>query len=177
MSSSVRVKGDFRKLDEIVKGLTGDKFLVKIGILGRKAGRRPVVHVQDKEGNTKPRIKKGKASLTNAELGLVHELGSPSRGIPARSFLRMPLFLKQDDIIAEAAPLAKEKMATGNLRGVLVVLGVTCENVIQDAFGSAGFGNWAPDSSATKARKGSAAPLIDSGQLRKAITSSVEKRT
>lgn len=175
--SSVRVKANFDKLDKIVKGLVGDAYIVKIGIMGRKAGRRPVVHTQDKEGKTSARIRRGKASLTNAELGLVHELGSPSRGIPARSFLRMPLFLKQEEIIAEAAPLAREKMAQGNMRGVLVVLGTAAENTIQDAFGSAGFGSWAPDSAATIKRKGSAAPLIDSAQLRKAITSAVEKRT
>ena len=132
--------------------------VVKVGILGDKNKR-------DDSGE-----------VTNAEIGLVHELGSKSRNIPARSFLQMPLHQRQQEIVAETKAGAESKIKKGDTLAVLKTLGVACENAVQDAFGTQGFDTWEPDKPETIARKGSAAPLIDSAQLRKSITSKVEKK-
>ena len=157
MPKAVVLKNDFTALNRFVRGLTGPAYIVKIGIMGEKSART-------------------KGAVTNAELGLVHELGSFKRGIPPRSFLRMPLHQKQNDILEEARQGMDKKLEKGDMVGVLKGLGVACENAVQDAFGSRGFGTWAPDKPATVARKGSDAPLIDRGELRKAITSKVERK-
>jgi phage gpG-like protein len=144
------VKSDFRALNDFVKGITS-KANVKVGIFGKKSGR--------KEG-----------SLTNAEVGAIHEFGSFSRGIPARSFLRMPLFQKSETIVSEGSAGSLKMLAKGNLIGILKNLGIACERAILGAFDSRGYGTWAP----LKVRKGT--PLIDTGQLRRAITSKVERK-
>ena len=152
------VRGDFKALDAFVKGMTGPKMVVKLGVFGNK-------NTRDEGGGT-----------TNAEIGLVHELGSRSRNIPSRSFLRMPLHQRQTEIVAETKVGAEKKLAEGNVVGVLNTLGASCHNAVQDAFGSQGFGTWPDDKEATKARKGKdPAVLIDSGQLRRSIAWKVEK--
>ncbi len=169
------LKNDFTALNRFVLGMAGFKQIVKLGILGKKTNRHEVGHRVGKDGKIKTVRTRQKDTVTNAEIGLVHELGSVSRNIPARSFLRMPLHQRQEQILAEAKAGAEEKMAKGDTTGVLKTLGIAAENAVQDAFSSRGFGTWAPDSAATKARKGSDAPLIDSAQFRKSITSKVEK--
>ena len=177
MAESRIVKSDFRALNKFVQGLTGPKFVVKVGILGNKTARH-------------------KDELTNAELGLIHEFGAGR--IPPRSFLRLPLFLKSREIIAEASEGFFKFLWKGDMKPVLAQLGVACENAIQDAFGSMGFGQWPQNAYSTilrklkKARKnvwqrkqlaaevlsGGAThtmPLIDSGQLRRSISSKVER--
>jgi phage gpG-like protein len=114
--------------------------------------------------------------LTNAEVGAIHEFGSWSGGIPPRPFLRLPLFQKSEEIVSDASDGALKKLAEGDNVGILKRLGLACEKAIQEAFASAGFGSWAPNTPGTIRRKGSSSPLIDRGELRRAITSKVEKR-
>jgi hypothetical protein len=149
------LKFNFDRLNKVVKALSGQKYVVKVGILGNKVSRKSNV-------------------LTNAEVGLVHEFGSASRKIPPRSFLRMPIYTQAEKIIKETSAGAENDIAEGRIVRVMTRLGVAAENAIQDAFGSAGFGNWAPDKPATVRRKGSESPLIDTAQLRKSISSKVE---
>jgi len=150
------VKCDFSKLNAFVKGISG-RSSVKIGIFGNKTKR--------KEG-----------ALTNAEVGAIHEFGSFSRGIPPRSFLRLPLFQKSDKIVAEASHGSLKRLADGDIVGLLKRFGIACENAIQEAFASAGFGSWAPNAPSTIKAKGSSAPLIDEGELRRSIASKVERK-
>ncbi len=153
MNSGMSTRYNMSKLQIFVKSLD-DKHHVQIGIFGNKANR-----------------KKGVA--TNAELGAIHEFGSFSRGIPARSFLRMPVSTQSTQIIKETTGSSKGLVASGKIVLLLKRLGTACENAIQRAFESRGFGTWAPDKPATVRRKGSDSPLIDTAQLRRSIASRV----
>ncbi len=147
------VKYDLDPLHKFVKGMN-DKHRVRVGIFGGKNGRQ-------------------KGAETNASLGAIHEFGSISGGIPARSFLRMPIHNKKTEILKDASVGAGALLAQGNSLGVLKRLGIACENAVQMAFESRGFGTWKADALATVRRKRSSAPLIDTGQLRRSITSKV----
>lgn len=165
---------DFTGLHNFVRLMdSAGKYVVKVGIFGNKTARGAVD--RDKQGHGKVR-KGSQATLTNAELGLIHELGSKTRHIPARSFLRMPLSLKSKEILAAAFIGAPELLRKGDIRGILAHLGIACEKWIQTAFATGGFGSWAPDKPATVKRKGSDSPLIDSAQLRRSIASQVAER-
>jgi hypothetical protein len=158
------------KLHTLVKGLDKN-IVVKVGIFGDKAAR--------KEG-----------PLTNADVGLVHEVGSYKRNIPMRSFLRMPLFQKSKEIIAQSGKNMKKLLAEGNKMQILKNLGVACEAAIGEAFNTKGFGLWRANKTATrraKLRRGgfkgkklsralklADSPLIDTGQLQRSISSKVE---
>ncbi len=150
------VEFDFKKLNKFVKGLTTD-MVVQVGIFGKKTQRK------DESGS----------GLTNAEVGFIHEFGQPP-DIPRRSFLRMPIFQSADIILGQVKRAgALKKLANGNMVQVLADIGIACEIAIQNAFASAGWGNWKANRPSTIEKKGSSAPLIDTGQLRRSISSAV----
>jgi phage gpG-like protein len=146
------------------------KYRVKLGILGNKDSRK-------EEGNS------------NATIGAVHEFGSFTKKIPRRSFLRLPLSLKSNRIIMALAKTTLKLLAIGNYKQIFVNLGIECEKIIQEAFETSGWGNWPPDKYKTimaktpmrlikkltkLGKKITGRPLIDTGQLRRSITSKVE---
>lgn len=152
-----KVKLDTKVLEKLQAELDNGKGgRVKVGVLASRA-ERP-------DGS----------ELNNADIGAVHELGSEEGGIPRRSFLEMPITTK---LPANLKKVNKKKLIgviiNQGLGKGLAMLGVMGEQVIDDAFGTGGFGTWAPNSDATKERKGSDAPLIDKAFLRKSITSKV----
>jgi phage gpG-like protein len=146
------IKHNLKDLDNFVNALSKD-FTVRVGILGKKAA-------QDHGG------------LTNAQVGAVHEFGSYKRHIPARSFLRVPLFQKQQDIIKQVGKNALAFLSKGDFQSVFLQLGVACVGVITDAFQSGGFGAWKKLKPATIRRKiqKNPQPLIDTRQLSRSIT-------
>jgi phage gpG-like protein len=150
-------KIDFTHLDKFVRGMT-EKYAVRVGIFGEKNSRDP---------GTSHKVP------TNAEVGAEHEFGNPARGIPPRSFLRMPLQMMSKHILAETSVGADKLLRDGKMGLVMKRLGIACENAIQGAFESGGFGKWRELAPSTIRRKGSSAILIDTGQLRRAITSKV----
>ena len=149
------------ELNKFVKTLNEGKFVVRVGIMGNKAAN----------------IHKG-SKMTNADIGAIHEFGSYSDKIPARSFLRMPLFQKSKQIINEVGKRALSWLLKGNKKQILIELGKSCEGVIQDAFNSGGFGSWIPLKETTIKRKigQNTQPLINTSQLRRSITSQVIKK-
>lgn len=148
---------DLSKLHQFIAGLEGTKkMVVKVGIMGQKVARGD--------------------GPTNADIGAKHEYGSFSEHIPMRSFLRMPLHQKGEEIIADTARHSKEAMVAGNIKQVLVNLGVACETVIGKAFATGGFGQWKPLAPFTVEQKGHSLILIESRQLERAITSKVESK-
>lgn len=147
---------------------TGIRYVTQVGILGDKAAR---FNTDQKTGTAAT-----SESLTNAELGLIQERGSISRHIPARSFLQMPLFLKLDKNLSSLKKLILRGIEVGDLRIAYRDLGILAENIVQQAFGSGGFGHWLPNKPSTIARKKSSQPLIDTGQLRRSISSRVVKK-
>jgi phage gpG-like protein len=146
-------KFNMEPLHKFVKEINSKK-RVRVGIFGDKNGRQ-------------------KGADTNASLGAIHEFGSISGGIPARSFLRMPIHMKAKEIIKNASDGMGALLKEGGMATILKTLGFACESVVQMAFASRGFGKWKPNSPVTIRRKGSSAPLIDTGQLRRAISSKV----
>lgn len=158
MASSRIIKSDFSGLNELVKNFS-DGSIVKVGVLGKKAGRS------------------SKGGMTNADIGVIHEFGSVTKNIPARSFLRAPIFAKGKEIAAQMKKEAAGVLAkAGGMQLLLSRIGVACEAAIQQAFATRGFGKWKPIKKQTAKRKGSDAILIQTGQLRRAIDSKVEKR-
>lgn len=113
-------------------------------------------------------------ALGNADIGAVHEFGSKARNIPARSFLRMPMEAKMAKEL-KRLDIAKSVMRIGPIE-TMREIGHIAEGEVDKAFTTSGYGTWAPNSIRTVARKGSARPLIDTGKLRAAITSRVEKK-
>jgi phage gpG-like protein len=164
---------DLKKLNQFVKELSATcrDYEVRIGIFGNKAQRK-------------------KGEVTNPELGAIHEFGLGR--VPKRSFLRMPLELKSDAIMAQVKSSDNWKnLEHGKPLPVLRDLGHACEAIIETAFDTRGYGTWQPDLTATvdaKTRRLSPAqrkkvggysnsPLIDTGQLRRSVTSMVVKNS
>jgi phage gpG-like protein len=151
-----------KNLDLFIKLLKKNSSALKIGILGSSA-RAPT------HGGTK--------APTNAVVGAVHEFGSPARGIPQRSFLRIPLSenlgkeLENSDLFNENK--LKEVVQTKNMGPWLEVVGVIGLGIVDDAFETEGQGKWAPWKNPHYTNQGGSI-LTDSGQLRNSVTSKVE---
>lgn len=154
MNSKV-VKADMSGLQKFAQSISKTtEYRTRVGILGSKANRT------------------SKGGMTNADIGFIHEFGGPKT--PKRSFLRMPIFQKSEQILKSVKEAgALKKLAAGNVVMVLADMGVGCEAAILEAFGSAGFGSWKKNAPRTIKKKGSSAPLIDTGQLRRSISSAV----
>lgn len=156
------VKLEWEKLLNCIKVLKQGFPSVKVGILGDNVAR------QDGE-------------LNNAEIGFANEFGKMT-GYPkiqARSFIRMPLQTRLEPKIKEKKSLTSDElekaMANGKTEEFAKKVGIVAEEVIQEAFATNGFGEWAPNAPMTKELKGSSSPLIDTGQLRRSISSKVIK--
>lgn len=149
-----RITGDFSRLNKLAEEL-GKQFYVDVGILGGES---------TEEG------------ITLAGIGAVHEFGSPTQGIPERSFIRMPIEKQSRNIEQAIEPHVQQDLANGNVKGLFKKMGLAAEEQIQKAFESGGFGLWPDIQTATKERKGSSAILIDTGEVRKAVTSRVGQK-
>lgn len=157
-----RIRINTKGIEHLGKVL-GERYSIKVGIMGTKAR-------QEHNGTT----------LTNAEIGTIHEFGSAKREIPRRSFLREPLIERLANYLVSKKAFSKQAVDEAIKEGTLLELakkvGVVAEEVIQEAFATRGFGKWKANKPSTIARKGSDSPLIDTGQLRRSITSKVDKR-
>lgn len=145
------VKGDFSKLENLIKGLK-TKMSVRVGVF---------------QEATTPDGEK------IASYGADNEFGVPARHIPERSFIRMPIETKDSKIAADVEKRKGDRIQQGNIRGIFEDIGLAAEAVIQEAFDTRGFGTWKENAPLTVELKGSDAPLIDIGLLRRAITSKV----
>lgn len=165
------------KLKNIQKEMQSN-YVVKVGIMGAKASEmhQTTTGASFKVGNRD--VKRVVSSgLTNVQLGVIHEFGSYSKNIPARSFLRMPLETKRKDLLEFlGSKTAAKLIGEGKIKFLLELLGIKAEAIIQEAFESKGFGKWDANAPATIAQKGSSSPLIDTAQLRRSITSKVVKK-
>lgn len=106
----------------------------------------------------------------NPSLGFVHEFGDPEHNIPERSFIRMPLMTQLGRIILARGTSWLYLLRTRGAKRTLAFLGAVAEDVIQEGFATRGFGNWPELSRITIRRKKSSAILIESAQMRKAVT-------
>jgi phage gpG-like protein len=149
-----------------------ERWKAQVGILGSDVERQNLIRV--KYGEKSKAWTGEKSPLTNAKIGTIHEFGIFKLHIPARSFLRMPLNLHLFDAIKQGSGKLGEAVKEGDMGKFYALIGIYAEKVVQEAFAAHGPG-WAPLKPQTIARKGSSAQLIDSGQLRKSITSRAVK--
>jgi phage gpG-like protein len=154
--SDIKLKIDLTNLNKVIGNLEAD-FVARVGILGDKNSRTD-------------------GGLSNSEVGAAHEFGSVSKGIPKRSFLRVPLKLKRKDLINGVAKVVKNNLTKPN--GAMLTfkqLGLLGEGIVKKAFDTKGYGTWQPLSQSTIDAKGSSTILVDSAQLKRSITSRVDK--
>lgn len=149
-----QITGDFSKLEALIADV-GKKHFTDIGVFktAKTGGGRAV-----------------------AEYGAYNEFGSYTRPDhpPKRSFIRMPLTTHQEKIVAYVQKRAKQHLEEGDVKAIFADIGIAGESVIQEAFDTRGFGTWRENAPSTIKQKGSDAPLINDGTLRKAITSRAE---
>lgn len=112
--------------------------------------------------------------ITNAELGIIHEWGAPEKGIPERSFMRSTMSEERENL----GRLGKVQIAEcleGNTspHDVFATIGAYLQGKIVDKITD---GEFKPNNENTVKRKGSSKPLIDTGQLRGAITYEVREK-
>lgn len=113
--------------------------------------------------------RKDSNEVTNAELVYMHTHGSPLWNLPPRPIIEPAIEANKEEI----GGLLREAL-TNALDGrpfevALKKAGMKGQNVVRAWFVDPRNG-WAPNSPVTIARKGSERPLIDTGEMRKAIT-------
>ena len=126
---------------------------IKVGILGENSSR---------EG-----------TLNNATIGLYHEYGTVNKKqeevLPQRSFLRMPLNLNFEKTLEGKNALSEETIKKiideKSFEEFAKKLAQTGVDVIQEAFHTGGFGEWAALSTPNKTGN----ILVDTTQLRESI--------
>ena len=182
----INAKVNYGKLENIIEALAKDH-KVKVGLLAEKGGSDSISD-----------------NLDLAGLGAIHEFGcqipvtDKMRGfffhqfgvnlkkstthiiIPSRSFLQMPFERRQDlrrklqNKLGESENILEYIEQTGDTESIAVLLGSAAVEQIMEAFESGGFGQWEPNSGITSSQKGSALPLVDTGNLKQHITYEVE---
>ena len=166
-------KDEADKLLKAVQTLTRQEVLV--GVPDATAGRK---------GDDEP--------ISNAAIGYINEFGSPEQNIPARPFLipgvrdAAPKFIKRLHDAAKAAVAGKNDTVQANL----MAAGLVAQNAVRAKISAGPFVPLADATVAARARRGRkgaiaemasraagnapgtelARPLIDTGQLRRAIT-------
>lgn len=165
MPEQTKIRYNLEGLEDLQRQV-GKQYVTRVGVLAPKMARTP------SPGHPKQ-------TYDNAEIGAVHEFGSISRKIPARSFLRWPLAFKGDELTKRvggslAVKDAVEKM---DIKRVFALIGIFAEQIVDEAFQTGGWGQWPANKPETIARKGSDKPLIDEGQLRRSIMSDVVNRS
>lgn len=109
--------------------------------------------------------------MTVAALAIVHEYGVPDQNIPSRPFMRKTWEGNKGDT-KKKAQLAFGSVIRGRWtpREALSRMGLDYEDKIRATIDN---GNFKPLKPATVAAKGSSKPLIDTGDLRRRVTSKV----
>lgn len=121
--------------------------------------------------------KEGGGDTRNVDLLYLHENGSPARNIPPRPVLKIGLSGKDtqqkiNQLLRQGAVIA----LMGNVEKAMTYYekaGLVGVAAVKGTFGS---GALAPNAPSTIARKGSSAPLIDTGALQASITYAVRKK-
>ena len=112
--------------------------------------------------------------INMATLLALHVLGAPSRGIPQRDPLRPPLIANAQRYSDLLALGLKNALANGtDPKLVYEKIGIVATNDVYDYFVT---GNFKPLNQKTIDRKGSSKPLIDTEELRGAITYEVRNK-
>lgn len=149
-------------LDEFKRKMAGS-MRARVGIIGAAGSE---MH-QPEPGQA--------ALLTNAEVGVFNQFGTDN--IPPRDFLLMPIQRnKREMLLSLAVAPVRRAIEAGNFEFVFRILGTRGEKYVKEAFETRGYGQWAPNAPATIDKKGSSMPLINFGQLKRAVGSDVVKK-
>lgn len=135
----------------------------QVGELG--AGRAQVGLFADTAG----RVSDPGRMSENPSLGFEQEFGNPEHNLPERSFLRMPLMTQLGAQILAKGQSWIYLLRMRGAKRTLALLGALGEDVVQESFATAGFGQWPELKRETVRRKGSSRILIESAQMRKAV--------
>ena len=142
---------------EEIKSAVGGSMRARVGVLGGHAARTD-----------------SKTGINNATLMLIQMFGSLSRNIPARDPLYMPLIRHRRELMQKLGSNSMHQaFMAKDFKKMFLLLGVAAEEIVQNAFETSGDGTWAPNLAGTIAAKGSSKPLINTGELRKSISSDV----
>lgn len=147
-SVSVKVLKDIdpKALDRLRQRLVGDNRVVNVGV---------------------PEGKREEDGTPVAMIAAVHEFGSPSQGIPERPFLRVAVQRnRQKYVRLNRINLVKMLRGQATVEQALGQLGEMAKGDVQTEIRS---GVFTPLKEATKKRKGSSRPLIDTGQMVQSI--------
>lgn len=129
------VKVEFEQLNNLMRALK-KQMTLRVGIIGSKA--------KAQHKNT---------TLTNAQLGAIHEFGSISNNIPRRSFLWDSLVHELNLNKEEAREFRKfiwmQIFQKGSVEAFYRELGSKALQAIEEGFATEGFGEWAPLAKAT----------------------------
>lgn len=171
MSDSDAYTLEIKGLNQLLKALKSVRPpVIRIGIIGAKAGPHFAI--------AKPGQKAPKSAPTNAEIGAAHEFGAPTRGLPQRSFLRVPLAdrlnkeMELSGALSEAT--TKDVIKEGSVVPYLKKIAVMAEGIVAGAFDSGGYGKW-PAWKNSNYHNNANQLLVDTGQLRNSITSEVKE--
>jgi len=144
--------------------------------MGLQELRAALAAVRDSEvlvGIPQEKIHRKKGKINNASLMYIMTHGSPIRNIPARPVIEPAIEAagNKERIAAELKDAATAYLERDPQRAIdfLNRAGIAGMNASKRWFTDAR-NAWEPDKPATIKRKGSARPLIDTGQLRKSIT-------
>lgn len=180
-NNRIFVRMDTDMLEAIEKEL-GKQYVAQIGVLGSRSGGRLDVKnekIGGKSGNKKVPVVQGESSLSNADIGLIHEKGSPLRNIPRRSFLEVPLTTKMPALMGKIGDALFKGVTSLNIMDAYKKMAKYAEGIVLQAFPTSGYGTWpALKKNSTEIagygkHGGDIAHLIDTGQLRQSIASRV----
>lgn len=163
MSDDNTVTLSTQGLDKLLKALKAKPPRARVGILG---------------GKTQRGVWGTHEASTNAEIGAAHEFGSPARGLPQRSFLRVPISDNLQKEMEQSGALDKDTLTevikTGSVLSWVKKIAILSEGIVADAFATGGFGKWAPWQTKNYSNNANML-LVDTTQLRESITSEVKE--
>lgn len=156
---------ELKGLNDLIRLLNQKPPEAKVGILGDST--------RGKGAN-----KSGKTYPNNAEIGAVHEFGSPARNIPQRSFLRIPISENLESRMAFSGAFNQDSLAQVLKQGTMLPwvkkMTALAEAIVLEAFATGGFGKW-PSWRRQGYTNNTGQLLIDTQQLRNSITSEVKE--
>ena len=185
MRIKTKVKyGNFKNvIDALSKEIT-----VKVGLLAEKGGSDTISENLDIAGLGAIQEFGCQIPVTDKMRGFFfHNFGVRLKAstthivIPSRSFLQMPLERRQDVMrkvkahIGDAEDVLYYIEETGDLESIGIIVGSAAVEQIMEAFETGGWGQWEPNNGLTTLGKGSAMPLVNTGNLKQHITYEVTK--
>ncbi len=172
---SEEVTLETKGLDDLLKAIKGKMPTARIGILGSstRVESKTKLTFEEVQNMSKPR-RQGQ-TMTNADIGAVHEFGSTTH--PQRSFLRVPLTDRLRKEMESSGAFDKEVLkkvvASGSVLPWLSKIAILGEGIVAGAFSSGGYGKW-PGWKSPGYQNNTGNILVDTTQLRGSITSEVK---